>query len=169
MIYKNGWTVNKFQQRYLFLTCNLTAITSLFATYMKVKPIQYVPIYSIWVTSILYWWNPTQGWRRTLDVIISHTCIGFFTTCLLYYRPKNWLPCAAGIAASSYFFRTWSLDHFEKLKQIHNYDCPLESEGIYTCPIKSNHSWKSVLHHSGIHIFTNLAAGVAIYFYGSEM
>lgn len=166
MIYKNGWTVNKFQQQYLFLTCNLVGFTSLYSSYLKVGLTKSLPIYSIWVTSVLYWWDPVQGWRKDLDVFISHTCIGFYTACLFYFRPKHWLPCAAGIGLSSVFFRSLSLHYFEKLKQIHNNDCPNESEGIYHCPVKNDYSWKSVVYHSGIHVFTNLACAVSLYFYG---
>lgn len=169
IIYKNGWTVNKFQRQYLFATCNLTCFTSLLASYMKVGLVKSLPIYSIWFTSILYWWDPVEGWRRDLDVWVSHSCIGFYTLCLGYYRPRNWLPCALGIGLSSLLFRTLSMYYYNKLALLHDNTCSLESEGIYNCPFKNDYSWKSVLYHSGIHIFTNLICGVSLYYYGSSI
>lgn len=169
MIYKNGWCVNKFQQKYLFFTCNLTGITSVFASHiLKVSPLQYIPIYSIWITSILYWWDPVSNWRRTLDVFVSHASIGFFSLSLLYFRPKYWLHCFAGITLSSVLFRTLSLQCSDELATLHDENCPLEAEGVYSCPTKNSLSWKSVLHHSGIHIFTNLAAFISLFFYREQ-
>ena len=99
---------------------------------------------------------------------VSHTCIGFYSLCLLYNRPKNWLPSVAAILSSAMLFRTLSLQSSDKLETLHDVNCPLEAEGLYSCPVKYSLLWKSVLYHSGIHIFTNIAVLFSLISYGEQ-
>jgi hypothetical protein len=165
MIYKNGWNVSYFQQKFLFFTANLTAISSFIAHSLSSHISQKIPIYSIWIASLLYWHNPLQNWRRNLDIYVSHFGISFYILCLIYYKPKFWLLSCFGIGFSAFIFRHLSLKCSNELEKIHNYSCENENNGIYFCPKKHILSWKSVLYHSGIHVFTNLFASLSLYFY----
>ena len=43
----------------------------------------YIGPAAVWVTSILYWWNPVEGWRRTLDRVVAATAISWHALCAL--------------------------------------------------------------------------------------
>ncbi len=165
MIYKNGWTVNKVQQKLLFITCNITALTSYYVYKNNLPNYVAYPIYAVWLSSNLYWYNPLDNWRRKVDMITAHFCIPFLSLCGIIYKPSYWYLTSLGICSSAVIFRTISVYYYNLLEQLHNNKDKKERRGIYNCPIKNSYSWKSTLAHTGIHIFTNLFAALAAYTY----
>lgn len=165
VIYKNGWNVNKWQQRFLFATCNITALTSYYV-YKNNSP-KYVsyPIYAVWIASNLYWYNPLDGWRRKVDMAVAHFCIPFLSICGIIYKPPYWYLTSLGICGTAGIFRVISMYYYNLLEKLHDKTNSNDEEGIYYCPTKCNYSWKSTLAHSGIHIFTNLFVALTAYTY----
>lgn len=165
VIYNNGWNVTKFQQRFLYATCNITALTSYYV--YKIGSPKYVayPIYAVWIASNLYWINPIDNWRRKVDMIVAHCCIPFLSICGIIYRPPYWYLTSLGICGSAGIFRTISMYYYNLLESLHNEKDEFEKDGTYFCPMKNDFSWKSALGHSGIHLFTNLFAALAAYTY----
>ena len=77
VLYNNGWNITKYQQKFLFATCNITGLTSYYAYISNCPPSMSYPIYAVWIASNLYWINPTNGWRCKLDMTVAHVCIPF--------------------------------------------------------------------------------------------
>jgi hypothetical protein len=166
LLYNNGWNVTPLQQKYLFLTSNLSALTAYYAYKNKLSPHLYLPIGAIWVTSIIYWINPLQhGWQKTLDICTSHLAITYYCGALCITAPPYWWVSVCGIMGSAVLFRWKSLEYYQKILDEHDSTCPNEQAGIYHSEHKNWLSWKCALYHSGIHIFTNMVAGLSIYSY----
>lgn len=165
ILYNNGCNITKYQQKFLYATCNITALTSYYVyTIGSPKHVSY-PIYAVLLSSNLYWCNPLDDWRRKFDVLVVHFCIPFIAICNVIYQPPYWYLSSLAICGSAGIFRKISIYYSDLLEKLHNKEDELEKEGVYFCPVKNDYSWKSVLAHSGIYFFANLFAGLIAYSY----
>ena len=165
IFYNNGWNVNKFQQKFLFATSNITGLSSIYAYNAKVPYYIAFPIYAVWFASNLYWINPIDNWRRKLDIYTNYISLTILVIFGIIYKPPYWYLSLLIIGGSGLLFRLLSIYYSNLLKELHNNTLANDNEGIYYCPIKNNYSWNSALAHSGIHFFANIGVILTIYSY----
>jgi hypothetical protein len=83
---------------------------------------------SVWLTSLLYWWHPTKGWRRDLDMMVVKAAL------LLHLWYAGWRLTYATITAIGigFYYISWNV-----------YDNGLHLDSaIYQC---------------GVHVLANIA------------
>jgi hypothetical protein len=129
-LFNDGTVYHQTQYMYLWKTSWLSIISAIYAYNKGHNNLALVP-FGVWFSSILYWWKPTNGFRRYFDMSIVFTGLTYQT--IFAYNVKN----------CKYYFSVISIACF----------CYPISKYYYN---KGNF-WKSALIHSCIHIFGNIA------------
>lgn len=165
VLYTNGYNVSSLHQRFLWVTCNITGLTSCYAYSIGAPAIVSYPLYAVWVASNLYWCHPTNGWRKQLDMLVAHIGIPFLSIGAIVYKPPYWRITSMGVTGCAVLFRAISMHYYDQLIQIHDKEDAMEKEGVYVCSFKNACAWKSTLAHSAIHLFSNLFSAWLAYSY----
>jgi len=127
---ESQFVYNANQINYLFKTSFCSLFSGLYAFYNNKYEFSFTPIL-IWLTSINYWRNPTPGWRRNVDIIVSTSVIAN-----QYFKAYKYQ-----YAYIYYPLMTLSISCY-----------PISNYYYY-----NNNIWNSVYFHSFMHIFANLS------------
>jgi hypothetical protein len=160
--FKDGRIVNKDQGRVLFITCNLTLITAIYAFYKRIYLIPTLCILFIWITSILYWHHPINNWRRYLDIYGTHLSIAIYILCLFLYKPLYWFETIIAVVVFGMSLRNASFYYSDKYWETRRSNPDVNDDGNNR---DNPFLWISTLFHSLLHITINTIGLFSIHNY----